>query len=101
MIGAALLSVENIDHLILDNNCRLQRHSLFQPIMSLDCGPGPLSSFDWSLVNSLLVAVAVRSDVTVWDLSKMNPVSKTYLRQVWHFVHKLINNVKIMKLLKV
>ena len=50
--------------------------------MSLDCGPGPLSSADWNLTNSLLVAVAVRSDVTVWDLSKMSPVSKTYLRQV-------------------
>lgn len=56
--------------------------NLFQPIMSLDCGPGPLSSADWNLTNSLLVAVAVRSDVTVWDLSKMSPVSKTYLRQV-------------------
>ena len=59
------------------------RKSVFlQPIMSLDCGSGPLSSADWNLSNSLLVAVAVRSDVTVWDLSKMAPVSKTYLRQV-------------------
>ena len=50
--------------------------------MSLDCGSGPLSCADWSLSNSLLVAAAVRSDVTVWDLSKMAPISKTYLRQV-------------------
>ena len=44
-----------------------------------------LSNMDWEKVwfyYSLLVAVAVRSDVTVWDLSKMSPVSKTFMRQV-------------------
>ncbi len=52
--------------------------------MSLDCGPGPLSCADWNLSNSLFVAVAARSDVTVWDLSKMSPISKTFLRQVFY-----------------
>lgn len=58
--------------------------------MSLDCGSGPLSCADWSLSNSLLVAAAVRSDVTVWDLSKMAPISKTYLRQVKILNHHLV-----------
>ena len=52
-----------------------------QPILSLDCGSGPLSAADWSLSNSLLVAASIRSDVTVFDLSKMAPVAKKYLRQ--------------------
>lgn len=53
----------------------------YHPILSLDCGTGPLSSADWSLSNSLLIAVAIRSDVSVWDLSKMAAVHKKYVRQ--------------------
>ena len=49
--------------------------------MSLDCGSGPLSSADWSLYNNLLVAAAVRSDVIIWDLSKMAPVAKRHTKQ--------------------
>ena len=53
----------------------------YHPILSLDCGDGPLLSADWSLYNSLLIAASVRSDVIVWDLSKMAPIGKKYLRQ--------------------
>ena len=60
-----------------------------QPILSLDCGSGPLSSADWSLYNNLLVAAAVRSDVIVWDLSKMAPVAKRHTKQ------EIIKSVKM------
>jgi len=53
----------------------------YRPILSLDCGSGPLSSADWSLYNNLLIAASVRSDVIVWDLSKMAPTSKKYTKQ--------------------
>jgi hypothetical protein len=48
--------------------------------MSLDCGTGPLSWVDWSLSKSSFVAVAVRSDISIWDLTKMAPVWKSALR---------------------
>lgn len=53
----------------------------YHPILSLDCGTGPLLSADWSLYNSLLIATSIRSDVIIWDLSKMAPIAKKYLRQ--------------------
>lgn len=48
--------------------------------MSLDCGTGPLSWVDWSLSKSSFVAVAVRSDISIWDLTKMAPIWKSALR---------------------
>jgi len=53
----------------------------FHSILSLDCGGGPLSSADWSLYNNTLISAAVRSDVIVWDLSKMAPVAKKHTKQ--------------------
>lgn len=53
----------------------------YHPILSLDCGAGPLLSADWSLYNSLLIATSIRSDVMIWDISKMAPITKKYLRQ--------------------
>ena len=32
----------------------------YHPILSLDCGTGPLLSADWSLYNSLLIATTIR-----------------------------------------
>ena len=32
----------------------------YHPILSLDCGTGPLLSADWSLYNSLLIATSIR-----------------------------------------
>ena len=32
----------------------------YHPILSLDCGNGPLLSADWSLYNSLLIATSIR-----------------------------------------
>jgi len=61
----------------------------YHPILSLDCGDGPLLSADWSLYNSLLIATSIRSDVIIWDLSKMAPITKKYLRQ---------DNVKSVKM---
>ena len=50
---------------------------VFQPILSFDCGMGPLSSADWSLKNSLLVAAGIRSDVYVWNMaSPSKPVER-------------------------
>ena len=42
----------------------------YNPILSVDCGQGPLSFAHWSLSNSLLVAAALRSEWVVYDLSK-------------------------------
>jgi WD40 repeat protein len=61
----------------------------YHPILSPDCGTGPLLSADWSLYNSDLIATSIRSDVIIWDLSKMAPITKKYLRQ---------DNVKSVKM---
>jgi len=54
----------------------------FHAILSLDCGGGgPLLAADWSLYNNLLVSAAVRSDVVVWDLSKMAPLARRHTKQ--------------------
>ena len=53
----------------------------YHPILSLDCGTSPLLSADWSLYNNLLIAASVRSDVIIWDISKMAPITKKYMRQ--------------------
>jgi len=47
-----------------------------KPILSLHCGAEPLLTADWSLSNSLLIAAAVRSDLILFDMSKMAVVSK-------------------------
>ena len=84
---------------------------LLQPIQSLDCGLGPLSSADWSPKNSLLIVAAIRysnahgicsqeppllqrvllytdtamrirSEVYVWDLSRPpSPVGRRTLHE--------------------
>lgn len=47
-----------------------------QPILSLHCGAEPLLTADWSISNSLLISAAVRSDLILFDQSKMATVSK-------------------------
>ncbi|XP_040583264.1 nucleoporin Nup37 [Lepeophtheirus salmonis] len=42
----------------------------YHPILSVDCGVGPLLSANWSLSNSLLISVALRTDWIIYDLSK-------------------------------
>ena len=53
----------------------------YKPIASLFCGAEPLLSADWSLSNSLLIAAVVRSELTIFDTSKMAPISKKKLPQ--------------------
>jgi len=53
----------------------------YKPIISLYCGTEPLLSADWSLSNSLIIAAVVRSEMTVFDTSKMIPISKKKLSQ--------------------
>nr|ACO10666.1 Nucleoporin Nup37 [Caligus rogercresseyi] len=49
----------------------------YHPILSVDCGVGPLLSADWSLSNSLLISVALRSEWIIYDLSKPSiPMAK-------------------------
>ncbi len=48
----------------------------FQPILSLHCAAEPLLTADWSISNSLLISAAVRSEVILFDLSKMSAVSR-------------------------
>jgi len=57
--------------------------------MSLDCGVGPLSTVDWSLSKSSLVGVALGSNISYWDLTKMAPVWKSALR------NDLVRHLKI------
>ena len=52
-----------------------------KPILSLHCGLEPLLTADWSFSNSLLIAAAVRSDLVIYDLSKMAIVSKKKIAQ--------------------
>ena len=54
----------------------------FQPILSFaDTEGGPLLGADWSLLNSLFVLAASRTDVLVWDVSKP---SAPILRKTMH-----------------
>lgn len=53
----------------------------YKPIISLYCGTEPLLSADWSLSNSLIIAAVVRSELTVFDTSKMVPITKKKLSQ--------------------
>jgi len=60
-----------------------------KPILSLHCGAEPLMTADWSLSNSLLIAAAVRSDLILFDMSKMAVVSKR------KSVQDIVKNIKM------
>jgi len=53
----------------------------YKPIISLYSTGEPLLSSDWSLSNSLIIAAVVRSEMTVFDTSKMVPITKKKLSQ--------------------
>ena len=54
----------------------------YKPILSLHCGmEAPLLTADWSLCNSLLIIAAVRSEIIVFDSSKMTVVCRKKLPQ--------------------
>ena len=54
----------------------------YHPILSLDCGNGPLLSADWSLYNSLLIATSIRY---------VNKES-----YIWYYLQYAFNNVELL-----
>ena len=76
-------SIENSWFQIAEKNGVLHIFNIasYKPILSLHCGNEPLLTADWSLCNSLLIVAAVRSEIILFDASKMTVVCRKKLPQ--------------------